>query len=699
MRRNTLRSASKYLLAFTVPVLLVGILLIWYDYLYSRQEGQRIAASSLQQIAEINDALINSCESLLESASSDEELAGALADENVEYLSAWIRANEAVGMFPVRIALYRRASTDIITGSGRVSYASFESEVNALSASLAGMFTKLNNSIGMSMATLYKQDDDPYGFALFQPIMDDELRVGTICILVSNQTIADLMNVFFSTDHVSLAILDSTRSPLYFSSSCNVPVSVLRSMRSTLQTVTLDRSEHLLFRYISQKTRLLYYLSVPSSSLYGNQLRWMLYLMIGLCAVTSGILSLIIAFMHQRKLLVADSRNEALSNRLNENTQVIRDLVLQRILDGSIQDRKQFEYSISCAGIVFDKPFFQVAMLRLKNEDSSGNELLQTDRILTNASNSQISCQCCLNSSDDQYFVIMNSEKQDPEYARRFLLHVWPSLSPYVGGCGLSTVFEDPMRMNQGVIESIVAFNENMNTQNGISVYAPENSDSQYSLKSISHEKNYITECLKNGNEELLLTALRELLDKIRTSGNSAEYTKCCYYDIINMLITQASEYGTSINEKILQSASLHDIPASLDDLIAEEFAKLCRISVMKQEEKAKKSKYNLMNYVLANFTDPDLSLTSISEETGLSSAYISRLFKEETGSTFVSYVRYQRIQYARKLLDSTDRFIKDIATECGFVDQTSFIRCFKATEGITPSDYRKQKKITENIQ
>lgn len=694
MHRPALKTASKYMLSFTVPVLFVGILLIWYDFLYARQEGQRIAASSLQQLAEINDSLVNSCENLLETAGENERLAQALLAGDSSYLSSWIQSNEAVGMFPIRIALYRLASTNIFTADGEIGYAAFEAECNALSASLAGMFVRLNMCGELTTIPLHKQNEDPYGFAVLHPLCTtDNRQIGTICILISNQTLKSLAECFFSMEQVSLAILNSARSPLYLSADFSLPVSALKNMHSTLQVVSSGRNEKIVLRYFSQKTQLIYFLVCPSEGLYGNQLRWMLYLMIGLTTLCSGILCLNLSFAHQRKLHVADSENEVLNHRLHENTQVIRNLVLEKMLEGSIKDRKQLDYSIHCAGITLEKPYFQIAAFQLHSDAASGDEWLQVNRLLSDSSGSRITCYCCPGLNGDFLYAIFNCESADPEYARQFLLRLWSGLSFCVSGCGLSTIFGNPLKMNQGVIEAIVAFHEKSNTRNGISLYTPVDYEAQHCIKSISREKSYIQECLKNGNEELLLSALREVFRKIKDSRNGLEYAKCCYYDIINLLIEQATEYATAINEDILQSVNHPETPLTLEKALEEEFVRLCQISALKQQERAKKSKYNLMDYVIAHYTDPALSLTSISVASGLSASYVSRLFKEETGCTFVSYVHNLRIQNAKRILESTELLVKDIAAECGFVDQTNFIRCFKLSEGITPSEYRKLKK------
>ena len=55
------------------------------------------------------------------------------------------------------------------------------------------------------------------------------------------------------------------------------------------------------------------------------------------------------------------------------------------------------------------------------------------------------------------------------------------------------------------------------------------------------------------------------------------------------------------------------------------------------------------------------------------------------------TYITRQRIDYARYLLKNTDRSMADIASECGFFDQSHFTKSFRAVEGSPPLRYRKQ--------
>lgn len=72
----------------------------------------------------------------------------------------------------------------------------------------------------------------------------------------------------------------------------------------------------------------------------------------------------------------------------------------------------------------------------------------------------------------------------------------------------------------------------------------------------------------------------------------------------------------------------------------------------------------------------------------GLNPSYLSRLFKEETKSTFSEYLNRVRIDAARNLLESGQYSIKQISSQTGFSSYNYFFRVFKEITGVTPQVY-----------
>lgn len=103
------------------------------------------------------------------------------------------------------------------------------------------------------------------------------------------------------------------------------------------------------------------------------------------------------------------------------------------------------------------------------------------------------------------------------------------------------------------------------------------------------------------------------------------------------------------------------------------------------------------LGYIHDNFETP-LSLEDMAAMSGASETYFCRLFKHETGMTFLNYVNGLRIERACMLLrDSSDNAL-DICYQIGFNDYTHFGRQFKKHTGMSPADFRKQKQHIRQI-
>ena len=77
----------------------------------------------------------------------------------------------------------------------------------------------------------------------------------------------------------------------------------------------------------------------------------------------------------------------------------------------------------------------------------------------------------------------------------------------------------------------------------------------------------------------------------------------------------------------------------------------------------------------------------------GYSEYYITRKFKEETGYFINDYIKFARMERAKLLLQSTDLSILEIAGQLGFATRSYFSQAFREITGMTPTQFREQKR------
>ena len=101
--------------------------------------------------------------------------------------------------------------------------------------------------------------------------------------------------------------------------------------------------------------------------------------------------------------------------------------------------------------------------------------------------------------------------------------------------------------------------------------------------------------------------------------------------------------------------------------------------------------------YIESNYADPELSLSKVALELSVSSSNLSKLFKQETGISYIDYLTQIRIREAMKLMSEPSAKIYEVAEQVGYSSQHYFCAAFKREVGISPSSYRKKPIIIES--
>ncbi len=86
-------------------------------------------------------------------------------------------------------------------------------------------------------------------------------------------------------------------------------------------------------------------------------------------------------------------------------------------------------------------------------------------------------------------------------------------------------------------------------------------------------------------------------------------------------------------------------------------------------------------------YADPMFSQADVAERFGLSQAYFSRLFKKETGETFISYLTRTRLDRAKEQLRE-GKSIGEVAESCGYQSKKYFLDVFRQNMGQTVAQY-----------
>lgn len=98
---------------------------------------------------------------------------------------------------------------------------------------------------------------------------------------------------------------------------------------------------------------------------------------------------------------------------------------------------------------------------------------------------------------------------------------------------------------------------------------------------------------------------------------------------------------------------------------------------------------HEILDYINQNFTDANFSIQLMAEHFNMSPSWLSHYFKAKVHSTVTEYLQSKRMKYAMERLVEEGCSVSRLAEQLGYSNQSSFIRSFKKTVGMTPKQYQ----------
>jgi two-component system, response regulator YesN len=95
-------------------------------------------------------------------------------------------------------------------------------------------------------------------------------------------------------------------------------------------------------------------------------------------------------------------------------------------------------------------------------------------------------------------------------------------------------------------------------------------------------------------------------------------------------------------------------------------------------------------SFIQANFTR-DLTLQDVSEHVGMNATYLSLLFKEEMGESYIKYLTQLRMEKAKQLLTEGKK-VAEVSELVGYHSYRHFSELFKKHVGIKPGQFKEMK-------
>ena len=188
--------------------------------------------------------------------------------------------------------------------------------------------------------------------------------------------------------------------------------------------------------------------------------------------------------------------------------------------------------------------------------------------------------------------------------------------------------------------------------------------------------------------------AVKSGRDGLQKSGDGVQIALITGYDYFDYAIAALK---AGVDDYVLKPVSKKDITQVLLGLIEKHKTARQQVQIREvvtnmtnsEEVDGEDYKTQLKSIIDEEFNNAELTLTFVADSIGLSTGYLSVLFKRLFGLSFQDYVMKYRFDKAKLLLLTTDLKNYEIAEAIGFDDPNYFSTRFKKLVGCSPKQYK----------
>jgi AraC-like DNA-binding protein len=643
--------------------------------------------------------------------------------------------------YAVEIVLYLRGDSRLYTSSGIIRYRQFEENQRPYGDLVMSSFFTQLNSIRQPASFQIR----PGASGLSERITSylypipylDVIPKATMCFLFRGSEMRSVLENYLGLYRGNIYLYNEVLNKLYQYENLDLPGEFTQSMAGLrgvgVQELNSGGSRYMLMRSVSNNTGISVIAVSGEKHYYSRISRMQTILMcsIVLLALAGVVIAYWMSMRNYRPLrrlvstVAGSSRQEEGSsdnefdfllekwNRIEEtNLELNRALDRQRplvaysfmgnLLRGLYTSPEEIEYYGKCANINLGFHFFAVLIISPAAHDMEHKSLSSQIQMILAGVEEESLRNCRLYSIElileQQVAVIVNAREKTEEgkdmriFAANLLAeHIRESYRLAVKiGCG--GICGSPLNINASFMEAKVLMEEYilLNKERIMVFEDMVSSRNSGTCRYPVIEQSLFIQSVKQANRDIALAAVDKMIEHI-AAEDSYPLIQCLCFDIINMLIKTIGSLEIDLEKSHIKAlASFSDLEY-FREKVRETTILICDKFEKMYELKNKLLKTRIIDFVNDNFTSGQLSLQQVADKFDISPSYVSRFFKQETGSHFNHYVSMLRVDRAKELLANSDKKVKDIIFEVGYIDAASFLRKFKAQEGITPGQYRER--------
>ncbi|MBW5445749.1 response regulator [Cohnella sp. CFH 77786] len=198
---------------------------------------------------------------------------------------------------------------------------------------------------------------------------------------------------------------------------------------------------------------------------------------------------------------------------------------------------------------------------------------------------------------------------------------------------------------------------------------------------------------LDNGSQDELVAEIAATMRRFQDEAAGRETLELFYYGFVHLLFQAAHRRGLSVYDALaaqeIADGQSARTPQAMQAWAAKTALKLGQ--AMQDRPRDASAVIAKIQAFIQDNLHKELGRDDIAAAVYRNPAYLSRMFRKETGLSLTDYIAQIKIERAKRLLVETNDKVSNIAEGLGYLHFSYFAKLFKKMTGITPQEYRKK--------
>lgn len=219
----------------------------------------------------------------------------------------------------------------------------------------------------------------------------------------------------------------------------------------------------------------------------------------------------------------------------------------------------------------------------------------------------------------------------------------------------------------------------------------------QISLQSCTEEEKELLLCLRLIDRNGVSSLLDRLFERFMTVNADYSNIKNISLNLIMSSIRELQDMGIDTQEHMevrfdpFQEIEKYETAEDIKKWMMKLIGELITIIENEKNESYKGIVKIAIEYMMKHYYEP-ISLAAIAESVHVTPNYFSRVFRKETGESFVEWLNKYRVEKAKELLNDRSLKTYEVAEKVGFNDYKHFSYNFKKYMNCSLTEYKEQR-------